>query len=348
MNSVIQMVKRLACNASAYARHVLPSAFVQIPQQPTRALPRLPPELWGLVFLHLPISSAVAMVTTSTDMLAVGRSKFAPVVPAALEVPFSSVSGPLCAFRAAHVRVTSLQELIQLYTMGRRVEHLHVDFDASLDGVSWPPGLRRLRLGNAFNHPVSSLQLPDGLEELQFEWMFNQSVNQLKLAEGLRRLRFRGMFNQAVDGLRLPSSLQELHFGLGFNQPVDALLLGPEMEELRFGDWFNRPVECLAIPASLRDLHFGEAFTHPTDTLKRPGLHIHLVDRVRLPVGLHHINFGLNFNQPIVQIPAGLHHINFGLNFNQPIVQIPAGLHHINLDHFNQQITHLDPGDLNY
>ena len=63
------------------------------------------------------------------------------------------------------------------------------------------------------------------------------------------------------------------------------------------------------------------------------------------PSGLHHLEFGSNFNSPLtVPLPPALHTLIFGRYFNQPVehLLLPPTLHTLTFgDRFNQPIAHL-------
>ena len=141
----------------------------------------------------------------------------------------------------------------------------------------WPPTLRALYLGGAFNSPLSDAQWPASLEELELpEW--DWPCHQLRLPPRLRKLRFGLFFNQSVADLELPSTLEWLGFNNSFNQPVEGVLRLPmQLQQLHFGSGtrgnfasrFNQPLTNMQWPSSLQSLFLPSSLKLPLEGLPR-------------------------------------------------------------------------------
>ena len=160
-------------------------------------------------------------------------------------------------------------------------------FDESVEGVTWPRGVKRIDFGNNFNQSLDAATLPLCLEKLRFG---------------------RG-FNKPIDGVRWPDSLRHMTFGNSFNQPIARVSWAPFLQELRFGSHFNQPVAGIEWPASLQSLSFG------TYWFNQP------IDEVAWPSSLELVMFGVSFDQPITGFawPESVRFLLLGEWFNRPL-----------------------------
>lgn len=77
---------------------------------------------------------------------------------------------------------------------------IHIDlgwrFDHPLDGVTWPPTLECLRVGDQFDHPIDAVSWPPTLKILEFGFCFAQRVDHIAWPMALERLTLgRGCFH---------------------------------------------------------------------------------------------------------------------------------------------------------
>lgn len=68
----------------------------------------------------------------------------------------------------------------------------HIDlgwqFAHPLDGVTWPPTLEYLRVGNHFNHPIDAVSWPPTLKTLELGFTIAQRVDHIAWPPALERL----------------------------------------------------------------------------------------------------------------------------------------------------------------
>ncbi|CAM9183199.1 unnamed protein product [Scytosiphon promiscuus] len=178
----------------------------------------------------------------------------------------------------------------------RRISRLLYNVDLPLPQVAWPAGLRALRFGWTFDHPLDA-PLPASLVSLELGGSFNHHIEGVAWPPRLTLLRFGDRFNRQVELAAWPATLRELTFGSSFDQPIESVEWPPALEVLRLGDGFNHPVRGVewAGAASLRRLEFGSAFRCA-------------VGGVAWPSGLRVLKFGACFDQPLDagQLPGSL------------------------------------------
>jgi len=238
------------------------------------------------------------------------------------------------------------------------------------------------------------LLLCESTKKITFDNLFNQKIDyQLKRFKQLTHLTFGRQFEQPVDSLELPNTLLYLEFGHYFDQPVSKLKLPHSLTHLVFGRWFNKPVHELN-SKSLTHLVFGENFEHPifleknndkfpslTNLTVQPcldhsvdNLDLHfctslkhlkfngyiglwfyvIVDKIKLPDSLTHLEFGHWFNQPVdkLRLPNSLTHLTFGFKFNQLVdnLTLPNSLIALTFgNHFSQPVDRFKlPNSLKY
>ncbi len=97
--------------------------------------------------------------------------------------------------------------------------------------------------------------------------------------------------------------------------------------------WLNTPLGHVILPVSLHTLSFGHQFNQP-------------ITNLILPSTLHTLRFSINFNQPLnnITLPANLHTLEFGYGFNQPITDLilPERLHTLKFGTcFNQPLNNI-------
>lgn len=80
-------------------------------------------------------------------------------------------------------------------------------FNGRLQGVAWPPRLRRLIFGCHFNQSLVGVVWPNGLRWLTFGSRFNRPIAGVSLPATLRRVSFGLRFNESLDGIVWPASI---------------------------------------------------------------------------------------------------------------------------------------------
>ncbi|CAM9473251.1 unnamed protein product, partial [Laminaria digitata] len=88
------------------------------------------------------------------------------------------------------------------------------NFDQGVAGVTWPPGVEKLTLGDRFNHPMEGTAFPETLRELSFGRAFTHSLQGVALPDGLMNLYLPNTY--PVCHLRViqwPRSLRGLYLG---------------------------------------------------------------------------------------------------------------------------------------
>lgn len=98
------------------------------------------------------------------------------------------------------------------------------NFNESLAGVMWPPGLEELELGDGFNQPPEGITFPETLRKLSFGEAFSCSLQGVALPRGLTRLSFGWNYPVSLlQGLDWPRSLRGFHmesFWFSFEENV--------------------------------------------------------------------------------------------------------------------------------
>ncbi|CAM9159436.1 unnamed protein product, partial [Hapterophycus canaliculatus] len=124
----------------------------------------------------------------------------------------------------------------------RRISRLSYYVDLPLSKAVWPEGLRALRFGWAFNHPLDR-PLPALLVSLELGGSFNHHIEGVSWPPQLAFLRFGDRFNRQVELAAWPPTLREMTFGSSFDQPIESVEWPPALEVLRLGDGFNHPLQ---------------------------------------------------------------------------------------------------------
>ncbi|CAM9333902.1 unnamed protein product [Ectocarpus sp. 4 AP-2014] len=178
----------------------------------------------------------------------------------------------------------------------RRISRLTFRVGLPLSQVVWPEGLRGLKFGWRFDHPLDH-PLPDSLIDLHLGGTFNHHIEGVTWPPRLAVLRFGDRFNRQVQLVAWPATLQSLTFGSSFDQPIEAMTWPSGLEVLRLGDAFNHPVQAAdwTSATNLRILEFGTAFRCA-------------VADVAWSPGLRELHFGPCFDQQLFasQLPRGL------------------------------------------
>eukprot|EP00752_Nemacystus_decipiens_P015174 g13515.t1 len=168
-------------------------------------------------------------------------------------------------------------------------------FDESVDGVSWPEGLKLISFGGDFDQDVEGVAWPPALQEIAFGHNFDQPV----------------------EDIVWPASLLYLTLGYCFNYPIEGVSWPPRLEALRLGNCFNQPIARVAWPASLEQLFFGHCFDQP-------------IGEVRWPPSLEVLKFGWNFNQALDgEWPRFLRHLTLHRGFTQPLHDLGKRMPHL-------------------
>lgn len=172
-------------------------------------------------------------------------------------------------------------------TPHRRIHRVAFRVDLPLWQIAWPTGLRVLRFGWAFDHPLDR-PLPQSLIDLDLGGSFNRHIEEVAWPTQLARLRFGDRFNRQIELAAWPATLKSLSFGSSFDQPIESVEWPPALETLSLGDAFNHPVQLVnwASATKLSRLEFGMAFRH-------------VVDDVAWPSALKELKFGACFDQPL-------------------------------------------------
>lgn len=172
-------------------------------------------------------------------------------------------------------------------TPHRRIYRLAFRVDLPLSRIVWPEGLRVLKFGWAFDHPLDR-PLPHSLIDLDLGGAFNHHIEEVAWPTQLARLRFGDRFNRQIELTTWPATLENLSFGSSFDQPIESVEWPRALETLSLGDAFNHPVQSVnwAGVISLKRLGFGMAFRHA-------------VDGVVWPSALRELKFGACFDQQL-------------------------------------------------
>ena len=88
----------------------------------------------------------------------------------------------------------------------------YVEFNQSLDNVTWPAGLQSLSFKGDFNQRLDNVTWPAGLQSLTFGREFNHSLENVTWPAGLQSIGFGEHFNQSLDNVTWPAGLQSLTF----------------------------------------------------------------------------------------------------------------------------------------
>lgn len=166
----------------------------------------------------------------------------------------------------------------------RRVHSLALRVDMPLSQVVWPQGLRILKFGWMFDHPLDR-PLPGSLLDLDLGSVFNHHVEEVTWPAALQSLSLGDRFNRQVELAAWPATLKHLSFGSSFDQPIAGVRWPASLQELHLGDAFNHPVNW-AGATNLRKLEFGMAFRCT-------------VDDAEWPRGLRELKFGACFDQQL-------------------------------------------------
>lgn len=158
------------------------------------------------------------------------------------------------------------------------LEHLTFtrSFSWNLEGVIWPPGLKRLEFTGIFNSTIDRLvpTLPAGVQELQFGRSFDQDVKHVVWPSGLKKLVLGASsdckFNRPIDGVVLPAGLEFIKLSGKFDRPVDGVLWPARLKHLVFGGWFNQAIVRVAWPMCLETVVFGGAFNQEIEGVAWP------------------------------------------------------------------------------
>lgn len=191
-------------------------------------------------------------------------------------------------------------------------------FNASVEGVVWPPCVTRLKFGRTFNQDIHRVTWPPLLEDVELTGPFDRTINELEWPNSMRKLTLSSVFNQAIDKVVWPPSLQELTFGMCFNQAIDEAHWPASLQRLRFGHSFNQPVRSVTWPACLQLLVFDFMFDQS-------------VDGVVWPASLTHLSFGRVFNRPIDKVawPPSLRQLTLGYRFDAALQGLGSWLPHL-------------------
>ncbi|CAN0118933.1 unnamed protein product [Pylaiella littoralis] len=189
----------------------------------------------------------------------------------------NSTGSPPCAPVKACSRITPHH---RIYRVAFRV-------NLPFSQIAWPEGLRVLKLGWAFDHPLNR-PLPQSLVDLDLGDAFNHHIEEVAWPTQLARLRFGDRFNRQIELAAWPATLKVLSFGSSFDQPIESVEWPRALETLSLGDAFNHPVQSVkwAIATGLKKLEFGMAFRHA-------------VDDVAWPPALTELKFGACFDQQL-------------------------------------------------
>ena len=163
-----------------------------------------------------------------------------------------------------------------------------VNFNQSLDNLTWPAGLQSLAFGWCFSQSLDDVTWPAGLQSLTFGEYSDASrsvlstCNQTPESGRQREIRMYDPlcladlgvnFNQSLDNLTWPAGLQSLTFGWCFSQSLDDVTWPAGLQSLTFGEYsdasqsvlstFNQGLDNLTWPAGFQSLTFGEISSEP-------------------------------------------------------------------------------------
>jgi hypothetical protein len=217
------------------------------------------------------------------------------------------------------------------------------DFSRNVNNL--PGSLQKLSFGKYFNNQVDNL--PGSLKELYFDKYFNQDVSNLPTS--LTRIIFGSRFNQITLSFTRLKNLKYLVFNKDYDQKLDNLPYN--LEQLDIHGNFNQTINNL--PTNLKVLSIeGVDFNHSIDFLpsKLEFLSITVDDFNKsidnLPISLKEIKLkGAEFNQPVDKLNTlkNLTHLEFGIEFNQPIEgRLPDSLEILELGmKFDKEVKNL-------
>lgn len=159
--------------------------------------------------------------------------------------------------------------LSSLATVGRTSNPPYGVFNKSLEGASFPTGLREIFLGNSFNQPIDRVAWPGGLERMPLPG-FNQPLNGVRWPRGLKSLEFLPPAEIRIREDPL-TTLEQIHSGgRGFNQPINGpgIDLPPSLKTLWLSDAF-RP-ERVVWPEGLLKLGIGDQISYHSPAFEWP------------------------------------------------------------------------------
>lgn len=240
-----------------------------------------------------------------------------------IDISNMKIKGPLDLDRFENLKIIncSNNQITQINGLSEKITHINISnnnisvFKNSFDNLKsieldnnpfvvlfyqmdmlFPSNLTRvkkLKFGNAFNHPVDNL--PSSLTHLIFGLYFNHSVD--NLPNSITHLVFDYFFNQPINNF--PDNLTHLSFNDSFNQSINNL--PNKLTHLFCGDSFNQPIENL--PNSIKYLNLGKNFIqrldnlpNSIDTLVIKPLKLSSIEFVHLPKNLKKFNINIPFN----------------------------------------------------
>lgn len=131
------------------------------------------------------------------------------------------------------------------------------NFDRTLDGVTFPAGLREIWLGLKFDQSIDNVTWPEGLELLSMPG-FNRPIRNVRWPPGLKTLYFLG--SQDVRRRQSQEPWADRWYpsseSRSFNQPLDTFL-PMSLETLWLSDDFNQSLGDVTWPSGLAVLALG-------------------------------------------------------------------------------------------
>lgn len=212
--------------------------------------------------------------------------------------------------------------LIELIYSENRCWHRRDRAPALIPG-SFPKNL--LKMNMYFNQNLLSGFFPPGLKNLELGHAFNGLIDEKALPESLTKLSFGNCFDQIIGPNVLPPGITDLRFGYAFDQPIDTNVLPHNLTKLFFDDYFNKPLEPNVLPPNLTLLVFSSM-----------SMFDQKLEEGSLPQRLRELIFGKHFNKPLAKgvLPKSLTSLELGEYFDMPLVQgiLPQGLIRLKLD----------------
>ena len=228
----------------------------------------------------------------------------------------------------------TLQSLIFSQCPNTSNEHWYKSFDKPLQADMFP-ALTELQLGDHWSRELTSDTFPQSLLRLSFgAGFFGQRLRMGVLPLSLTDLRLHKAYHQTIDAGLLPASITHLELGNSFNSgamPSIRPRLSASASTSFSTDQSGIYTEPAIIPRNVRTLVIGPVNTLPPFHGQLPPSLTQLtlilnrlldfIDPGSLPDALTHLQFGENYDLPLVAraLPPSLTQLSLGYRFNHSV-----------------------------